>query len=147
MSFVIGMDGNIYYNTSGVAGSGSWVLLDDVTDVTTNLETAEADVTTRSNNGWTATAATLKDASIEFEMVWAPGDTGFEAIKDAYMAGDVIGIAAYDGLIGDSGSQGLKADMNVMSFTRTEPLTEAMKVSVTLKPTFSATAPEWDEIP
>jgi hypothetical protein len=35
----------------------------NVRDVTLNLETGEADVTTRANSGWKQTFATLKDGS------------------------------------------------------------------------------------
>jgi hypothetical protein len=42
--------------------------------VTLNLEAGEAEVTTRANSGWRATVATLKEASVEFEMVWDTGD-------------------------------------------------------------------------
>lgn len=37
----------------------------NVKDLTINLEKAEADASTRANNGWRATFGTLKDASIE----------------------------------------------------------------------------------
>jgi hypothetical protein len=49
----------------------------------------EADVTTRGNAGWRATVATLKDGSIEFEMVWDTGDADFGAA----LAGDAITLA------------------------------------------------------
>jgi hypothetical protein len=145
--FVLGMDGKLYYNTSGVAGSGSWVELDNAKNVTSNLESAEADVTTRNNNGWRASTATLKDASVEFEMVWDPSDAGFTAIKNAYLNGTTIGIMALDGSSATSGSQGPKFDGRVMSFSRSEDLEEAMMVSVTIKPTYSATAPTWYTVP
>lgn len=52
-----------------------------------NLEKGEADLTTRASGGWRATEGTLKDASVEFEMVWDTEDAGFTAIKDAYFGG------------------------------------------------------------
>lgn len=145
--FVLGMDGKLYYNTTGVAGSGSWVELDNATDVTSNMESAEADVTSRNNNGWRATTPTLKDCSIEFEMIWDNSDAGFTAIKTAYLANSTIGIMALDGSSATSGSQGPKFDGRVTNFSRTEALEEAMKVSVTIKPTYSATAPTWYTVP
>ncbi len=39
----------------------------------------------RANNGWRATVGTLKDASLEFEMVWDTVDTDFTAIRDAFL--------------------------------------------------------------
>ena len=37
-----------------------------------------------------ATPATLKDASIEFQMVWNPADAHFTAIKNAFLNNSVI---------------------------------------------------------
>jgi len=34
----------------------------------------EADITTRGNSGWRATAPTLRECTVEFQMVWRPGD-------------------------------------------------------------------------
>ena len=93
MAIRLGLDAKLYRNT-GTIGSNLWSVVDNVRDVTLNLETGEADVTTRGNDGWRATVGTLKDAGIEFEMVWDTADAGFTAIKDAYFANTLIGLAA-----------------------------------------------------
>ena len=142
MAIRLGMEGKLYYDASGVGGS-SWTELTNVKDLTLNLETGEADVTTRGNAGWRATVATLRDGSIEFEMVWDTADAGFTAIKDAYFNNTSIGFAVMDGDIATAGTQGLQANFSVTNFTRNEPLEEAMSVSVTCKPTYSTTAPAW----
>ena len=49
--------------------------------MTLSLEAGEADVTTRGNDGWRAIVATLKEASVEFEMVWDTGDAGFDEAR------------------------------------------------------------------
>ena len=121
--------------------------MDNVKDVTLNLEAGEADVTTRANSGWRATAATLKEASVEFEMVWDTADAGFSAIKDAFFDGTNIDLAVMDGDIGQTGTQGLRAEFGITSFSRSEPLEEAITVSVTAKPAYSVNAPEWMVIP
>ncbi len=54
--------------------------MDNAMDVTLNLRNG-GDVTTRGNNGWKATAATLKEGSVEFEMPWKPTDAGFTRQK------------------------------------------------------------------
>ena len=118
----------------------------NVKDLTLNLESGEADVTTRANNGWRATAATLKDGSIEFEMLWDTEDEGFGAIQTEYFENGSIEFAVMDGDITVVGTQGLRATMSITSFTRNEPLEEAISVSVTAKPTYAANAPEWMEI-
>ena len=146
MSIKLGMEAKIYYDPAGVA-NGNWTELGNVKDVTLNLETGEADVTTRANQGWRATVATLKEGSVEFEMIWDTNDPGFSAIKDAYFNNTPIGFAVMDGDIAVSGSQGLQADFSITNFSRSEPLEEAVTVSVTAKPTYSTQAPAWVTVP
>lgn len=139
MAFKLGMEAAILYKVGGQGGSGNWLALSNVRDVTLSLEAGEADVTTRANNGWRATAATLKEASVEFEMVWDTADAGFAAIRSAFLGNDPIGLQILDG----PGGQGLQADFMITAFSRNEALEEAITVSVTAKVTYSATAPTW----
>ena len=125
----------------------TWDEITNVRDLTLNLEAGEADVTTRGNDGWRATVATLKDGSIEFEMVWDSDDTDFTAIRDAFLNKTAVELAVLDGDVVTTGSQGLRASFMVTSFSRNEPLEEAITVSVTMKPTYSANPPEWMTIP
>lgn len=139
MPIKLGMEAKIYYKAGGQGGGGSWTELTNVRDVTLSLETGEADVTTRANAGWRATVATLKEASVEFEMVWDTADAGFTAIKNAYLTNAPIGFQVRDG----AGGQGLQADFMITQFSRSEPLEEAISVSVTAKVTYSTTPPSW----
>jgi hypothetical protein len=134
----LGLEGKLYYGDAGSLASNE---LKNAKDVTLNLESSEADVTTRGNNGWRATVAALKDASVEFDLVWDTGNAGFTAIKNAYLNGAAIALAILDDLDGE----GLDADFSITSFSRGEPLEEAMTVSVTAKPTYSTRAPQWKE--
>jgi len=137
MAHVLGMNCKAYY---GTAGSTASTELTNVRDVTINLETGEADVTTRGNSGWRATAATLKEGSVEFEMIWQDGgDAGFTAIETAWTNATAIALAFLDG----AGGSGLDADFTITNFSRSEPLEDAVKVSVTAKPTYSTRAPSW----
>lgn len=138
MSFKLGLEGKIYYGPAGAKGTTE---LKNVKDVTLNLESSEADVTTRANNGWRATVAALKDASVEFQMVWDSEDAGVTAIKEAYFNNSAIALAILD----DENGEGLDADFAITKFNRDEPLENAMAVSVTAKPTYSARAPQWLE--
>jgi hypothetical protein len=90
-------------------------------------------VTTRANSGWKQTLATLKDGSVEFEMVWDTNDPDFAAIRDAWLNNTEISLAVMDGDI-DTLAQGLVSNFVVTNFSRTEPLEDAIKVSVTAKP-------------
>ncbi len=136
-NFTLGMDCKLYFKTALLTGppdGTGWTEIDNAKDVNLQQENGEADVTTRANNGWRATAATLKEATIEFEMLWKPSDAAFAAILAAWLAAGEIAIAAMDGAIDEAGNQGLASNCSVTSFTRNEPLEEAVTVSVTLKP-------------
>jgi len=136
-NFTLGMDCKLYFKTALLTGppdGTGWTEIDNAKDVNLQQENGEADVTTRANNGWRATAATLKEATIEFEMLWKPSDAAFAAILAAWLAAGEIAIAALDGAIDEAGNQGLASNCSVTSFTRNEPLEEAVTVSVTLKP-------------
>jgi hypothetical protein len=146
MPIKLGLDAKLYFCAAGIGGTPTWTELTNVKNVTLNLQKGEADVSTRANNGWKATAATLKEGSIEFEMVWDTTDAGFTAIKDAWFNNTKIGFAVMDGGITVAGSQGLWADCAVIDFTRDEPLEDALTVKVTAKPTYSNNAPQWKTI-
>ena len=141
MAIKLGMEAQLLYKVGGQGGAGTWVVLGNTRNVTLNLEAGEADVTTRANSGWRATVATLKEASVEFEMVWDTDDVGFAAIKDAFFDNDPLGFQILDAP--PPGGEGLQADFSITNFSRSEALEEAITVSVTAKVTYSATAPTW----
>tara|TARA_Y100000593_G_scaffold47015_1_gene89205 strand:+ start:272 stop:682 length:411 start_codon:yes stop_codon:yes gene_type:complete len=122
----------------GTAGSDPTTELTNVKDVSINLSTEESDVTTRANNGWKQTMATLKDGSVEFEMVWDTADSNFSSISTAWANSTEISAAFLDGATGGTGT-GILSDFTVTNFSRTESLTEALTVSVTLKPSGNTT--------
>lgn len=142
MAIKLGMEAKLLYLVGGQGGAGSWTAMENVRDVTLSLEAGEADVTTRANAGWRATVATLKEASVEWEMVWDTADAGFGAVKDAYLNNAPIGMQILDGSSSGAG-EGLQADFMITSFSRSESLEEAITVSVTAKVTYSDTPPSW----
>ncbi|MEW6198051.1 MAG: phage tail tube protein [Planctomycetota bacterium] len=125
-NFALGMNAKLYYGTAGGPASTE---MTNVRNVTLNLEAGEADVTTRANTGWRATAPTLRECSVEFEMVWDPADAGFTAIKNAYLTAGLIALKVLD----KEGGQGPDGDFSITSFSRSEELEEAITVSVTAK--------------
>ena len=144
----LGKDCKLYHSSTlldetNTPSTVTWDEISNVRDLTLSLETGEADVTTRANNGWRATLATLKDGSIEFEMMWETADSAFTAIQDAYMNGTEIALAAMDGDISASGSEGLASNFSVTAFSRSEPLEEGVTVSVTVKPSSHT---QWYEV-
>ncbi len=142
MAIKLGLDAKLYRNTGSYAAP-VWAEMPNVKDLTLNLETGEADVTTRGNAGWRATLATLKEGTVEFESVWDSEDEGFTALQQAYFANGTLEMAVMDGDITAPGTQGLRATMSVTNFSRNEALEEAITASVTMKPAYSANAPEW----
>lgn len=132
----LGIECKLYY---GAAGATATTELTNTKDVTLNLEKGEADNTRRSSGGWESIKAVLKSASLEFDMVWDPGDGGFAAIKDAYFNNTPIALTALDA----EGGEGLDADWEILKFSRSEPLKDIVSVSVSAKPNTVNRVPAW----
>lgn len=141
--FILGMNAKIY---QGAAGAELTALTEmaNVKDVTLNLEANEADVTSRANGGWRATAPTLRECTAEFEMLWKPGDAGFTAVKNAFLTAGTIRLAVLTGARDAPKSEGPVGDFSITNFSRNEPLEEAVGVSVTAK---LAKFDQWLEVP
>ena len=142
MGVRLGMEARLYRNTGDYA-TPVWEEVSNVKDVTLNLEKGEADVTTRANGSWRATVGTLKDASVEFQMVWDTEDAAFTEIQLAFFSNSPIEFAIMSGAMIDPDAEGLRATCDVFNFTRNEALEEAIMVDVTIKPTYAANAPAW----
>lgn len=148
MAIRLGLDAKLYIDDESSYASPTWSEVTNCRDLTLTLEKNEADVTVRGNNGWRAMVSVLKDATVEFSMIWDTEDPNFQIIKDAFLATssptNTVNIAVMDGDITTPGSEGLRALMIVSSFTRNEKLEEALTVDVKLRPTyFPADPAEW----
>ncbi|MBA3936832.1 MAG: hypothetical protein H0X38_05170 [Planctomycetes bacterium] len=139
----LGLNAVCYFKVGGVASSGDWLPLSTLKDLTLTLEAGEADVTTRAANGWRLKIATLKEASIEGELLYDSADAGFTAVKNAYFSNALIGILALDGPLAVAGNEGLQCDASVLSFTREEKLEDALSAKIKLVPTYSTSPPSW----
>lgn len=139
MAKKVGLDCKLYYCATALDGESNtpaladWNEIDNVRDLTLNLSTGEADVSTRASS-WRQTKQTLKEGSIDFEMLWDTDDEAFSAIQDAWEDGEEIALAAMDGDIEVAGAEGLASNFAVTNFSRNEPLEEGVTVSVTVKP-------------
>ena len=122
----------------GEAGQTASTEMTNVKDVEMNLTTGEADITTRAANGWRAYVATLKEASLTFQMNYESDDSDFKAIQTAFMNNSAIAF-----LVGDDKGNGLDADFVITEFNIPQPLEEAVTVSVTAKPTLATRSPTW----
>jgi predicted secreted protein len=150
MAHVLSQNAKLYRNT-GTYATPTWDLIGNVKDLTLSLEKDETDVTTRASGGWKEFVDGMKDATVEFGMLWDNADADFTAIKDAFVNNTALECAIMDGIItgaGSTGNQGLRAHFMVKSFTRNENLGEALMVDVSLRPVKNANAaPSWYTVP
>ncbi|MPM41399.1 hypothetical protein SDC9_88054 [bioreactor metagenome] len=135
MAIVLGLDAKLLRGTAGATGATE---VKNVKDLTLNLESGEADVTTRATKGWKASVATPKEASLEFGILYDTEDADFTAFQTAYFSNTPIALFVTDG-----DGHGLDADWSITGFTVEQPLEEALTVSITAKPTASTRAPVW----
>ena len=135
MSVILGIDAKLYRGTVGVQAS---TLMENVKDVGVEVESGEADVTTRKAKGWRLSIATLKTATIDFEMNYDPADADFTALQTAYFSNTPLAFFVSDGL-----GTGLDADFTILKFSQSQPLEGPISVSVSIKPTDSNRAPTW----
>jgi hypothetical protein len=142
-TYVLGMNAGLYQGAAGSTTPSSMSEVDNVRDVTLSMEAGEADITTRGNNGWRATAPTLRECTVEFQMVWKPGDAVFDAIKTAFLTSGTVALAVLDQKVGISGAQGPLGDFSITNFSRNEALEEAIVADVTAK---LAVFVEWHEV-
>ncbi len=142
-TFVLGMNAGLYQGTAGATAPDSMTKVDNVRDVTLQMEAGEADITTRGNGGWRATAPTIRECTVEFQMVWKPGDAVFNAIKTAFLTAGTVALAVLDQLATVPGAQGPLGDFSILNFTRNEALEEAIVDDVTAK---LARFEEWHEV-
>jgi len=142
-TFLLGMNAGLYFGVSGETDVAAMTEIDNVRDTTINLEAGEADVTTRGNSGWRATAPTLRECQVEFQMVWRPGDEAFEAIKTAFLTSGAVALAVLDQKRTIADAQGPLGDFSILNFSRNESLEEAIVADVTAK---LARFEEWHEV-
>ena len=135
MAIVLGLDAKLMRGTAGATAATE---VKNVKDLTLNLESGDADVTTRATKGWKASVATLKEASLEFGILYDTEDADFTAFQTAYFSNTPMALFVTDG----NGS-GLDADWSITGFSMEQNLEEAVTVSVTAKPTASTRAPAW----
>ena len=141
MGIILGLDCKLY---RGTAGTTAATLMTNVKDVTCNLETGEADITTRAAQGWRVTRATLKEATIEWGMLYDTADADMEAVANAFFGNAPIAL-----FVSDGANSGLDCDASITQFNIEQNLEEGVNISVTAKPTniggSSGRAPSWKQ--
>lgn len=133
---LLGKDASLMYAAVGASAPttpGGMTAIGNVKDLSADFSAGEADVSTRGNGGWRATLATLREASITFQMVWNPTDAAFTAIQTAFLASGQVSFAVLDQAAATVGCQGLIGDFSITNFSQTQNLEEAQMVDVTIK--------------
>lgn len=137
----LALDCVISRNTAASYASPTWNPIELVRDATLNLTKAETDVSTRGAAGWGQVRGTIKEAEIQFDIAHDNTNADFTALRDAWLNGTQLDLAVLDGAANASGAQGIRALWEILTFTRNEPLREAVTYSITAKPGFNVTNP------
>jgi len=131
------LDGSLfklYYNStpitdatdSGIADA-SWTEAVDVASVTRNSDRAQNDFNARS--GVITTTGPAK-RTLSFEIAYDTTDAFYSALETAHDTNAAIALAACDGAIATTGTQGSVANFLISGFTLTEPDSGPATVSV-----------------
>ena len=136
----LGLNAKMYRNT-GTFVTPVWSEINAVRDLTISDSMSEADVTRRSSSGWRETVVTLREASVDFDMVNVAGDTQIQTIRAAYAARTAAEFTIMDDGIAVSGARGIRATFQVVKFELSQELENAQMYSVTIKPSPAANPP------
>jgi hypothetical protein len=136
MAVVRGKDFFLYRN-SATPGTPTWVEIENVRDVTRTLEKSLADASVRGSS-YRLQVGTLKDLSVEFQMVYDDEDVDVDALEDAFQDDSNIEFLTLDGPIGTVGSKGLRFMGQVTNFSVNEALEDVGLIDVTLVPGFDS---------
>ena len=121
----------LYVDSANNWTTPTWVEVPNVSNLTLNLSHATADVTTRAHAGWRTQVATLKEATIEFDMLDVAGDPSVAQIRQAIFARGQLHVLCLNGSRTEVGSWGLKTLVEVTRFNRAEQMGQAIVISVT----------------
>jgi hypothetical protein len=148
MGVKTGNEAKAYHNT-GTYGTPVWDEITNIRDLTVSVEKNKIDASKRGST-WRLNKFGLKDASVDFQMLFDEDDTDFAVIRDMFFAAPAAATQEFALMsedIATVGSEGLRALMEVASFTKNEPLEDVQTVDVSLAPVPSSDAdPAWYEI-
>lgn len=125
-----GYEGRLYYNT-GTEVAPVWAPVNTVRDVSLGQEANDIDDTSRTTNGWRSRIQGLKQWGTEFEMIYTPTDTAWQAIRNHFYNGDPAEILVMDQDISIDGAEGLRGFAEVTGFDKEEPLEDVQINSTT----------------
>lgn len=131
-----GRKSKMYYSIGGAA-SPTWVEVTPIGDVNQADSRGSTDVDTRESD-FTKVVTGNRKVELGFNMKLTNGNAQFEALRDAYIADDDIGIANYIGDMADSGAQGLQMDCKLIDFPIDLPLKDWANANLKLAPSYES---------
>lgn len=140
MPVVRGKDFKLYVNTAVSPAPDDFLELSNVRDVTRNLTKALADASTRLSD-YRAQVGTLKELSLDTQVVYSPDDELFQILQDAFDNDTNLDLLDLDGSIDTIGSKGLRFMGQVTNFTTNEALEDVGLVDITIVPGYDAANP------
>ena len=135
MGALVGLDAKLYRGTAGAPATTEML---NVRNVKLPIEKGEANISRRGSR-WELTKATLKKASVDFEMINDDADADVQAIATAFFADTPLAFKILD----KESGHGLDADFEITKFERSEDLEDAQVISVSIKPTYVGRWPAW----
>lgn len=147
MALTTGRDCKAYVDDTGEVGDGTWVLLDEIRDVSTTrtANTAESQRRGRRHVGEGQTSLVV---SVSFSIERDRSASWYDVMRTAWENGTSTGFAFMDGAIATSGVEGTQMDSLVKVFSEPEPLDDVSTIDVeivyhmngTLEPTHTTIA-------
>lgn len=143
--FRFGMNAKAYFATVAATPPdlSTMTEIGNIINVNKSTQAATADCTTRANNGWRIKGQTLKELTVDIEMMFKVNDPFYTALKAAYFGNGEIHLAFLTGARELEGSEGPKCNFIVSKFDVKEELEDAIKISATVEP---SSTPQWIEI-
>jgi hypothetical protein len=133
----------IYYKVGGAAAAGDYVLLQLVRDATMTDE-KDAEETTVWGSDVKTYAPGMADMACEGQLLRDESNATWQAMRDAYQDGAVLGIKFLD-RTDDSTGEGRVVDMHVVRFQDQGGRNNLIETDFRLVPALTATAPSYQE--
>ncbi|WP_417625132.1 hypothetical protein [Paremcibacter congregatus] len=132
----LGRKSKTYYSIGGAADP-TWVEVEQVGDVNQPDSRGSTDIDTRESD-FTKIATGQRKIELGFNLKLKNGNAQFEALRDAYIADEVIGMANYIGDMTDVGAQGMHMDCKIIDFPINLPLKDWANADIKLAPAYDS---------
>lgn len=133
-----GHDCFLYYNT-GNHNTPTWVLIDDVGDVSKSQEYALREFKSRASR-WVANLPTTESASLEVLLKHDINATVFDALEGFYTNRTVTEYFVADGLSNTNGTKGFRFGGIISSWPEDQNLEDDVEHSITIVPGYFSEA-------